>query len=241
MLQDTDCHKTMINSPPTYTKVMVALGGNVSSRVGSPVSTLRCAIERLSDSHLQVDKISQFYATPCFPAGSGPDYVNATATFAGSSDPASGSEQFCIRLKLNLAESGTVRWGQRTLDLDLIAIGDQVLPGCTATHNGAWVGLPLEQQMQEAPDQLILPHPRHSGSRLCAWCRLQRSRPIGCIRFRSLSVLAKCSNALPARSKGRDQAARVSRLGHHWSMVGRSQFWVRKLSNRRHSTRVRST
>ena len=50
------------------------------------------------------------------------------------------------------------RWGQRTLDLDLIASGDLVLPN--GEIHQYWRDLPLEQQMSTAPDQLVLPHPR---------------------------------------------------------------------------------
>ena len=46
----------------------------------------------------------------------------------------------------------------RTLDLDLIALGDLVLPD-PATH-AAWRALPPDLQKMRAPDALILPHPR---------------------------------------------------------------------------------
>ncbi len=50
------------------------------------------------------------------------------------------------------------RWAQRSLDIDLIAYGGCVSPDRdTFLH---WMNLPLERQMKEAPDQLILPHPR---------------------------------------------------------------------------------
>lgn len=50
------------------------------------------------------------------------------------------------------------RWGMRVLDLDLVAYGDTVLP--TREEQARWRHLPLEQQMRDAPAQLILPHPR---------------------------------------------------------------------------------
>ncbi len=50
------------------------------------------------------------------------------------------------------------RWGSRVLDLDLLAVGDEVLPDRAGFE--AWRGLSLERQRQEAPDELILPHPR---------------------------------------------------------------------------------
>ena len=50
------------------------------------------------------------------------------------------------------------RWGARTLDLDLIAVGEKVLPD-RETYN-RWRLLDADQQRTESPDQLILPHPR---------------------------------------------------------------------------------
>jgi 2-amino-4-hydroxy-6-hydroxymethyldihydropteridine diphosphokinase len=50
------------------------------------------------------------------------------------------------------------RWGSRTLDLDLIAVGDAILPD-EATYR-RWLNLPPEQQVKQAPQHLILPHPR---------------------------------------------------------------------------------
>jgi 2-amino-4-hydroxy-6-hydroxymethyldihydropteridine diphosphokinase len=51
-----------------------------------------------------------------------------------------------------------VRWGARTLDLDLLAWGDAVRPD--AATQEAWRALPPERQGREAPDGLVLPHPR---------------------------------------------------------------------------------
>ena len=157
MLQDTDCHKNLTNRPQTCPKVMVALGGNVASHVGDPISTLTCSIEYLNDSQLEVEKVSQFYATPCFPAGSGPDYVNATATFTGLTDPHAVLKTL-HKVEAEFGRERNRRWGRRTLDLDLISVGDMVLPD--ADTHAAWVNLTLDRQMHEEPDRLILPHPR---------------------------------------------------------------------------------
>jgi 2-amino-4-hydroxy-6-hydroxymethyldihydropteridine diphosphokinase len=50
------------------------------------------------------------------------------------------------------------RWASRGLDIDLLAAGDAILPDQeTLLH---WMELPLERQSQEAPAELLLPHPR---------------------------------------------------------------------------------
>jgi 2-amino-4-hydroxy-6-hydroxymethyldihydropteridine diphosphokinase len=44
------------------------------------------------------------------------------------------------------------------LDLDLLAVGSRILPDEIVLKN--WMELSPRRQLEEAPDQLILPHPR---------------------------------------------------------------------------------
>ena len=52
----------------------------------------------------------------------------------------------------------TERWSGRTLDLDLVSMGDMVLPDRETVVE--WMQLAADRQRTEAPDRLILPHPR---------------------------------------------------------------------------------
>jgi 2-amino-4-hydroxy-6-hydroxymethyldihydropteridine diphosphokinase len=136
---------------------IVALGSNLASGSGSPAETLRKALNFLSKNGAMIRATSRFYHTPAFPAGSGPNYVNGAVFLDASCDP----EAMLAILHHVEAEMGRERgqrWGQRTLDLDLIACADLVLPNLE-THQH-WRDLPQERQVSEAPDQLILPHPR---------------------------------------------------------------------------------
>jgi len=155
--QDIELHKTVGNARQTGPKALVALGGNVASHVGGPDQTLRAALARLVDLGLHVEAASRFYATPCFPVGSGPDYINSAAILSGGNDP---HEVLTILHQVEAAfgRARDTRWGQRTLDLDLIAMGDIVLPDRDTFVT--WRNLPLDQQMTLTPDHLILPHPR---------------------------------------------------------------------------------
>ena len=136
----------------------IALGSNLSSSAGSPSETLRCALAQLmGEPDLSLQVVSRFYKTPAFPAGSGPVYLMICAA------PVTrlrAPEILTVLHKVE-AELGRVRqqrWGARGIDLDLIAMGDLVAPdGATQDH---WRALPPGRQQVEAPDQLILPHPR---------------------------------------------------------------------------------
>ncbi|HEY9040229.1 MAG TPA: 2-amino-4-hydroxy-6-hydroxymethyldihydropteridine diphosphokinase [Roseovarius sp.] len=136
---------------------LIALGGNLPSSAGSPADTLRAALEALAAGGAEVHAVSPFYATPCFPAGAGPDYVNAAAELRMAGD-ARQMLDLLHRVEGIFGRERVQRWGRRTLDLDLIAQGQTVLPD-RATH-AAWRDLPLDDQMTRAPDDVILPHPR---------------------------------------------------------------------------------
>ena len=136
---------------------MLALGGNLTSQAGDPAVTLKSALSTLSGVNLTVLKVSRFFQTPCFPAGTGPDFVNAAALVESDLS----APEVLARLHAVEAQFGRVRqtrWAGRTLDIDLIGGGDMILPD-RATYE-AWRDLPLEDQMKQAPEQLILPHPR---------------------------------------------------------------------------------
>lgn len=138
-------------------KALVALGGNQESDAGSPHETLLAAVAALQKCALSIRKVSRLFATPCFPAGAGPDYVNAAMAveFAGNARDLL-AELHAIEARFHRTRDH--RWGARTLDLDLIAVEDQVLPDLETYQ--IWRDLPAEQQTQVAPDRLILPHPR---------------------------------------------------------------------------------
>lgn len=142
---------------PYEAPLLIALGGNLPSRAGAPADTLRAALEALAREGLAPLRVSRFYDTPCFPPGAGPDYVNAAAQLDGPDDPRAVLDAL-HRIENSFGRERVQRWGRRTLDLDLIAMGDRVLPD-VATQ-GQWRNLPPDRQTSATPDKLILPHPR---------------------------------------------------------------------------------
>lgn len=135
----------------------IALGANLSSRFGVPFATLQKALHFLNCQEVKVKGVSRFYATPCFPAGAGPDYVNACAAL----DVTTGPEALLAHLHAVEAACGRARrdrWGARTADLDLLAFGDLVLPDCKG--QAGWMALAPGEQRVRTPDRLVLPHPR---------------------------------------------------------------------------------
>lgn len=133
------------------------MGANLTSSVGSPVETLDAALQRLDVLGAAIRTVSPFYSTPAFPAGNGPDYVNA-AVKIHVTWTAGRTLEVLHQIEAEMERTRETRWGQRTLDLDLLAYADLVVPDIQ-THE-AWRAMPLEAQMAETPQELILPHPR---------------------------------------------------------------------------------
>ncbi|GHE01766.1 2-amino-4-hydroxy-6-hydroxymethyldihydropteridine pyrophosphokinase [Defluviimonas sp. 20V17] len=137
--------------------ILIALGGNLPTEAGSPAKTLRAALAALPDEGLTPIRTSRLYDTPCFPPGAGPDYVNAAAVIDGPGDPQAVLAAL-HRIEARFGRARVQRWGMRTLDLDLIAMGDTVLPD--PAEQTRWRSLPPAAQIRTTPDRLILPHPR---------------------------------------------------------------------------------
>jgi len=147
--------------------ILVALGANLPNDAVAPArqpaETLRAAVADLAAEGLPALRVSPFYATPCFPAGAGPDYVNAVAELIPRPD-LSPVDVLAVLHRIEARHGrdrrpGSVpRWSGRTLDLDLLACGQMILPDPETERH--WRGLPLSEQTRRAPDRLILPHPR---------------------------------------------------------------------------------
>ncbi len=136
---------------------LVALGSNLGSFAGNATETLAAALCSLSAGGATLRRISRFFATPCFPAGAGPDYVNACAVLRFDGNAAALLE-LLHRVEAEFGRARVQRWGSRTLDLDLLAIGNIVLPD--AVTQTEWRNIDVAAQQARAPEQLILPHPR---------------------------------------------------------------------------------
>lgn len=136
---------------------IVSVGSNQEWQCNNSVIVLTEMLNNLKSNNINVTSISRFYQTPAFPAGAGPDFVNA-AMVIRTTLPHNELLALFHRVEHDMGRVRERRWGQRTIDIDLISYGDQVLPdAATQTH---WMELPLAEQMTKAPDQPIVPHPR---------------------------------------------------------------------------------
>lgn len=153
--------RSLTNPHVNGSRVLLALGANLASPLGPPRSALVCALRRIAeDADITLIGVSRFFVSAAYPAGSGPDYVNAAAEIATDLPP----EALLARLHSieailgRVRDTTTGRWGARIIDIDLLAVGESVLPDASVYDH--WRGIDDAAQRSSAPDRLILPHPR---------------------------------------------------------------------------------
>ena len=137
--------------------IAIAMGGNLPFEGAATAATLVAAVGELANDDVLIRGVSRFFQTPCFPTGAGPDYVNAVISVQTVLSP----HELLHRLhgvESNFGRARAQRWGMRTLDLDILAYDQAVLP--IRNTQERWMSLPLDQQINTVPDELILPHPR---------------------------------------------------------------------------------
>ncbi|MGV6839785.1 MAG: 2-amino-4-hydroxy-6-hydroxymethyldihydropteridine diphosphokinase [Planktomarina sp.] len=145
-----------MNKKALFYDVLIAIGSNQPGEYAQPINLVQAAIDAIS-KRFDITAISAFYQTEAFPAGSGPDYINAAVVIKTACDPQELLDQL-HKIEEKFQRTRTHRWASRTLDLDLIAYGDVVRPDRQTVQK--WMELPLDSQKTQTPDQLILPHPR---------------------------------------------------------------------------------
>ena len=119
------------------TRAVLSLGANLGDRAG----TLRAALTALKDDGVLVAR-STLYETPPWGPVEQPPYLNAVAVVRGSRD-ARGWLDRAHELEAAAGRTREVRWGARTLDVDVVTVLDD---------DGVSV-------LSDDPD-LTLPHPR---------------------------------------------------------------------------------
>ncbi len=136
--------------------VYIALGANL----GEPVETLQDAITTLAQStELSHLKASSLYSSSPMGPSDQPDYVNAVASAETQLSPLALLD-FLQTIEQQFGRERSLRWGPRTLDLDILLYDDQCINSerLTIPHIGLaerdFVIIPLA----ELNPQLILPN-----------------------------------------------------------------------------------
>jgi len=138
-------------------KWLIAFGSNENSVHGDVRETVNWAVRKVAALSFSPPICSRLYKTPAFPAGSGPDFINGAMQIAADLSPQDVLSELHA-IEAEALRTRERRWGQRTLDLDLIAAGQAIMPDPAVF--ASWRDLPLDEQAKKIPDTLVLPHPR---------------------------------------------------------------------------------
>ena len=140
----------------TDTLVYIGLGANLAE----PVQQLERAVAALQNvPSSTLVKVSGFYSSKPMGPQDQPDYVNAVAALA-TSLPA---EDLLTQLQRIELEQGRQRkderWGARTLDLDILLFGDEMIQTerLTVPHYGMKVREFVLYPLAELDSELVLP------------------------------------------------------------------------------------
>jgi len=143
--------------PSKKRNILIALGSNTSENSTDSYSLVKTALSQLKAKSIVISSISKYYLTPAFPVGAGPDFINCVASATTEMSPDDVLKTLHA-IEANLGRSRSVRWGQRSIDIDLLSYEDFIRPD-EKVHS-FWLSMSLERQMADAPTELILPHPR---------------------------------------------------------------------------------
>jgi 2-amino-4-hydroxy-6-hydroxymethyldihydropteridine diphosphokinase len=112
--------------------VLLGLGGNL----GDVASTFDAALERLADHGCRILARSSNWKTPPWGFTDQPAFVNACVRLETELEP-HALLKLCLKIENELGRRREIRWGPRTLDIDLLDYDDRVI----------------------ADPDLVLPHP----------------------------------------------------------------------------------
>lgn len=120
-------------------KALISLGSNL----GDSIATLKSALALLKNtSGIKIDKISSFYKTPPVGGVIQDDFINACALLDVAFN-AHDLMQTLLNIEKEFKRERIIRWGPRTLDLDLIDFNGEI-------NNDSFITLPHPRAYQRA-------------------------------------------------------------------------------------------
>lgn len=114
------------------TIVTLGLGGNLPSQFGAPVFGLVKSLALISRLG-RLKSVSRLYTSKAYPVSDQPDFLNCVLQLQVDMD-AENLLQKLHDIEHSLARERSVRWGARTIDIDLLLYGDAVLPDLQVWH-----------------------------------------------------------------------------------------------------------
>ena len=108
----------------TWVTCYVGLGSNLTNELGSPVEHLQQAVAAMQKhEQIRAVRVSSFYASAPMGPQDQPDFINAATGFE-TTLTAFELLNFCQALEQHAKRARLRRWGERSLDVDILLYGD---------------------------------------------------------------------------------------------------------------------
>ena len=108
-------------------KCYIGLGGNIANELGTPAEHIAQAVQAFKTSpHFSNVQVSSLYQSKAFGVTDQPDFINA---LLGADTDLAPLEllNFCQSLETNAKRERLRHWGERSLDVDILLYGDEVI------------------------------------------------------------------------------------------------------------------
>lgn len=153
----------------------LGLGSNLVTDLGSPIEHLQQAVSRL-DQHEDVRhlQVSSYYASAPMGPQDQPDFINAVVALETRLSPFE-LLALCQQLEKQAQRARLRRWGERSLDVDILLYGQQQIhePTLTIPHAGLFernfVLVPLREL---APEMIMKDKPLSAYPQSADWTGL---------------------------------------------------------------------
>lgn len=111
----------------SMTTCYIGLGGNISNELGTPTEHIHHAVSAFECSADFANvKASSLYTSKAYGVTDQPDFVNAVLMADTRLSPLALLD-FCQSLEMNAGRVRLRRWGERSLDVDVLLYGDDVI------------------------------------------------------------------------------------------------------------------
>lgn len=107
--------------------IYIGLGGNIANEHGTPQAHIKQAVQAFIDSDDFMDvAVSSLYQSRAFGVTDQPDFYNAVLMAKTRLDPLQLLD-FCQALEQKAGRVRLRHWGERSLDVDILLYGDEVI------------------------------------------------------------------------------------------------------------------
>lgn len=116
----------------------LGLGGNISNELGTPIQHILQAVATLQSlPNIENVKLSSLYRSKAFGVTDQPDFYNAVVALDTTLSPLELLD-ICQHLEQSAGRVRLRHWGERSLDVDILLYGDEVIQNerLTVPHAG---------------------------------------------------------------------------------------------------------